>query len=238
VDERYKPYTFAGGLIYLDVDESPAMRRRAEGRYEPAKTAAVQRLLEPGMTFVDAGSNKGDFALIGAKVMNDEGRVLAFEPAPENARWIRASIELNGYECISVFELALSDTEGHVPLYLGEWSGWHSLVPKREAGESIEVETRTLDSVLAGTGDPHVDVLKIDVEGAELQVLCGAAETLADRRLRAVLVEVHLGHGIDPNEVWDLLAGHGFSFHDPEDLDVELPEPPERPDDLVAIRPV
>ncbi len=236
MDERYRPYPFAGGLIYLDVDESPAMRRRAEGRYEPAKIAAVQRLLEPGMTFVDAGSNKGDFALIGAKVMNDEGRVLAFEPAPENAHWIRASIELNGYESISLFEFALSDTEGRVPLYLGEWSGWHSIVPKGEPGKSIEVETRTLDSVLAETDDPHVDVLKIDVEGAELQVLRGASETLGDSRLFAVLVELHLGHGVDPNEVWDLLAGHGFRFFDPEDLDVELPEPPERPSDLAAIR--
>ena len=236
MDERYRPYPFAGGLIYLDADESPAMRWRIEGRYEPAKIAAIQRLLEPGMTFVDAGSNKGDYALIAARVMNDEGRVLAFEPAPENARWIRASVELNGYRSISVIDVALSDTEGRVPLYLGKWSGWHSLIPIDDPRGSIEVQTRTLDSVLAARGDPHVDVLKLDVEGAELSVLRGAERTLGDSRLFAVLVDLHPAHGVDPNEVWDVLAGHGFRLRDPQDLDVELPGPAEEAGDLVAMR--
>jgi FkbM family methyltransferase len=237
VDERYKPYEFAGGLIYLDVEESPAMRRRAEGRYEPEKVAALQRLLEPGMTFVDAGSNKGDFALIAARVMSDRGRVLAFEPAPENCRWIRASAELNGYRSIRLYELALYDTEGHGPLYLGEWSGWHSLDPGDSPGDSIEVETRTLDSVLAETGDPAADVLKIDVEGAELQVLRGAKRTLADPRLVAVFVELHPRHGVDQGEVGKLLLAQGFSFRAPQDIDVELAEVPAGARHLVAMRP-
>ena len=235
--ERYRPYPFAGGLIYLDVDESPAMRRRAEGRYEPERVAALQRLLAPGMTFVDAGSNKGDYALIAARVMKDQGRVLAFEPAPDNCRWVRASIELNGYRSISLFELALSDAEGRVPLYLGEWSGWHSLVRRERPQRSIEVEARTLDAVLAETDDPGVDVIKIDVEGAELAVLRGAERTLRDERLFAVLLELHPGHGVDAVDVVELLAAQGFSFRDPNDIDVELPELPEMPTDLVAMRP-
>ena len=78
----YKPYPFAGGLIYLDVDESPHMRRRVEGTYEPNKVAAVQRLLATGGTFIDVGANKGDFSLIAARTAGPEGRVIAFEPAP------------------------------------------------------------------------------------------------------------------------------------------------------------
>jgi FkbM family methyltransferase len=189
------------------------------------------------MTFVDAGSNKGDFALIAARVMNDEGRVLAFEPAPENARWVRASVELNGYRSITVFELALADSEGRVPLHLGEWSGWHSLVPGRRSKQSIEVEARTLDAVLAQTGDPHVDVLKIDVEGAELRLLGGATQTLADTRLFAILVDLHPALGIDANEVWEVLGAHGFGLRDPEDLDVELAKPPAGANELVLRRP-
>jgi FkbM family methyltransferase len=236
VDERYRPYPFAGGLIYLDADESPAMRQRVKGRYERKKVVALQRLLEPGMTFVDAGSNKGDFALIAARVMNDQGRVLAFEPAPENCRWIGASVELNGYRSITVFELALSDREGRVPLYIGEWSGWHSLEPRRTPQESIEVEAHTLDAVLSGTGDPHVDVMKIDVEGAELALLRGAERTLGDERLFAVLVEVHPDFGVDTAEVCDLLAGYGFTFRVPGDIDVRLSQPLDRPQELVAMR--
>jgi FkbM family methyltransferase len=236
VEERYRPYPFAGGLIYLDVDESPMMRARAEGRFEPEKIAALQRLLRPGMTFVDVGANKGDFSLIAARVMNDEGRVLCFEPSPENCSWISKSIELNGYRSIALHELALSDAEGHVPLYLGERSGWHSLVPGTEASESIEVEARTLDSALADTGDAHADVLKIDVEGAELAVLRGAARTLAEQPPLAVLIDLHPARGVDPAEVVSILAGHGFSFRDPRDIDTELPEPGPGALELFALR--
>lgn len=232
---NYRPYEFAGGLIYLDVDESPMMRRRAEGTYEPAKVAALQRLLEPGMTFVDAGSNKGDFALIAARVMDDSGRVVAFEPSPENCRWIRKSIELNGYRCIELHELALSDSDGRARLYLGDRSGWHSLVEMRAAegaADSIEVEARTLDSALAGAAP---DVLKIDVEGAELRVLDGAKRTLADTRLSAVLIDVHPDR-VDPGAVCDVLASHGFSFRDPRRLQTELAEAPRAASEIFALR--
>ena len=122
------------------------------------------------------------------------------------------------------------------PLYIGEWSGWHSLRRRPKPQESIEVEARTLDSVLAETGDPHVDVLKIDVEGAELALLRGAEHTLGDRRLFAVLVEVHPDFGVDTAEVCDLLAGYGFTFRVPGEIDVELSDPLERPEEVVAIR--
>ncbi len=236
MDARYRPYRFSGGLIYLDLDESPAMRQRVDGRYERAKIAAIRRLLKPGMTFVDAGSNKGDFALIAAHEMGDRGRVIAFEPEPGNCHWIRASIALNAYESVMLFDLALSDAAGRTPLCLGKWSGWHSIVPRKKPTASIEVETRTLDSVLAETGDPHVDLLKIDVEGAELLVLRGAERTLADPRLFAVFLELHPDQGVDPADVRDLLAGHGFSLRDPENIEAEV-QAPARSKDLVALRP-
>jgi FkbM family methyltransferase len=232
VDERYRPYEFAGGRIYLDVDESPAMRRRAEGTYEPAKVAALQRLLEPGMTFVDVGVNKGDFALIAARVMDDSGHVIGFEPSPENCLWIRRSIQLNGYQSIELHELALSDANGQARLYLGERSGWHSLLGDEER-ESIEVEMRTLDSVVGATAP---DVLKIDVEGAELRVLAGAERTLEDTRLHAVLIDVHPARGVDGAEVCAVLAEQGFTFRDPADLDTELAEPPRTAKEIFALR--
>ena len=213
------------------------MRARAEGRFEPEKVEALRQLLKHGMTFVDAGSNKGDFALIAARLMNDEGRVLAFEPSPENCYWIRKSIDLNGYRCITLHELALSDGEGRAALYMGERSGWHSLLPGEDPGDSIEVATRTLDAVLAESGDARAEVIKIDVEGAELRVLGGAERTLADPRSLAVLIDVHPGRGIDPAAVAALLTRHGFSLRDPADIAVELPGPPQGARELVAIRP-
>jgi predicted methyltransferase len=75
-------HVYVGGKIFLDIDESPMMRARIEGTYEPFKTRMVQRLLQPGMTYIDIGTNKGYFALLAARLLNGTGRVLAFEPEP------------------------------------------------------------------------------------------------------------------------------------------------------------
>ncbi len=232
----YKPYPFAGGLIYLDVDESPAMRARADGTYEPHKVAAVQRLLPAGGTFVDVGANKGDFSLIAARTTGPEGRVIAFEPSPENAGWTRKSVELNGYPNVELLELALSDSEGEAQLHLGRWSGWHSLVPRQVDQETITVRMRTLDAVLAERGSPAVDMLKIDVEGAELAVLRGARRTLAQEHGLWILLDVHPDREVDPAEVAQVLRAQGFELRAPEDPERELEDVPPETRELFAFR--
>ena len=232
----YKPYPFAGGLIYLDVDESPHMRRRVEGTYEPHKVAAVQRLLRAGGTFVDVGANKGDFSLIAARTAGPEGRVIAFEPAPENAIWARKSVELNGYPSVELLEIALSDSEGEARLHLGRKSGWHSLVPRPVEQDAITVRTRTLDAVLAERGSPTVDMLKIDVEGAELAVLRGARQTLAQEHGMWILLDVHPDFEVDPAEVAQVLHAQGFELRSPEDPEQELRDVPPETRELFAFR--
>jgi FkbM family methyltransferase len=233
-DGGHKPYPFAGGLIYLDVEHSPMMRARAEGRYETAKTALIQQHLEPGMTFVDVGANMGDFSLIAAKVMGDRGCVLAFEPSPENCGWIRRSIALNGYRSIEVMETALSDTRGEDTLYLSDRVGRHSLLPREDEQETLTVAVDTLDSVLETSGDPHVDMVKIDVEGAELKVLRGARATLGAAGRMMLMVDVHGGR-VDPLEVCALLAEHGFALRSPEDPARDL-EPARDTREVLALK--
>jgi FkbM family methyltransferase len=236
-DGHYRPYRVAAGLIYLDVEESTPMRRRAEGKFEADKVRALQQLLKPGMTFVDVGANKGDFTLLAAKMMGDRGRIIAFEPVPDNLHWLRKSIALNGYRSIEVVEIALSDSAGRALIHLGPFSGWHSLLDTEGGtGETIEVETQTLDAFLEERG-ASADVIKIDVEGAELQVLKGAERTLAAGRPLTVFVECHPHRGVDTAEVWDVFARHGFSFRDPKEIETELPGRPERLRDIVAVRP-
>jgi len=232
-EERYRPYPFAGGLIYLDIDESPMMRRRAENAYEPHKVAAVQRLLRSGGTFVDAGSNKGDFALIAARTAGPRGRVVAIEPSPANCRWIRRSVELNGYSNVELHELALSDAEGEAPLYLAERSGWHSLLPGE--GAAVIVRTRTLDGLLEELSCPPPDMLKVDVEGAELAVLAGAVRTLEAGGERWILLDVHPDRGVDPVVVAERLRSHGFEPRNPQDPEQVLAVTA-RTDELFAFR--
>lgn len=235
--DRYAPYHFSGGSIYLNLKESPMMLARAFDLYEVSKMAAVRQFLRPGKTFVDVGGNKGDFALLAARLTGDSGKVLCFEPEPENCHWIRRSIELNGYSNVTLHEMALSDRDGTAQLHLGRKSGWHTLLtgqPDRDVG-AITVRTAALDGILQSQ-PTAVDIMKVDVEGAELSVLEGARRTLMANPNIVLLLDVHPQLGVKPEQVCALLSGMGFSLHSmepPFDKPIDV-----RPDlqELVAYR--
>ncbi|MCJ7736713.1 MAG: FkbM family methyltransferase [Anaerolineae bacterium] len=200
----------------MDITESPAMLARAIGRYEVAKHDALAGLLQPGDTFVDVGVNKGDFTLHAAKIVGDSGHVLSFEPEPTNCKWIEESICLNKYANTQLFPVALSDSDGEGTLYLGKRSGWHTLVPNQESRNcgTIRVNTRTLDKVLAEIGfAPAIDVIKIDVEGAEMNVLRGAKGVLSENPDIILLIDIHPMMGGDPKDLCSYLQAQGFLIY-------------------------
>jgi FkbM family methyltransferase len=193
------------------------MMARVLGIYEVDKIAAVRRFLRPGSTFVDVGANVGDYSLLAASIVGDAGRVLCFEPEPQNRYWLQKSIDLNGYKNMDVFPVALSDTNRQASLYLGEIAGYHTLIPghpERQAG-TITVPTRTLDSHLKELGRERIDMMKIDVEGAELQVLRGARTTMENNPQMILFLEIHPDVGVNPAEVRSLLDQYGFSESGP-----------------------
>lgn len=213
---RYYPYRFSGGMIYLNIKESPMMLARVLGLYERKKINVIRSVLKPGMTFIDIGANKGDFSLIAAKVMHGQGTVIAFEPEPTNCMWIKKSIELNGYSNIALFEVALGETNGCANLYLSDKSGWHSLVPSLPARNIgvIEVNKKTLDSVVEENNYQNISMIKIDVEGFELMVLKGAVKTLINNKDIILLIDIHPHLGVDPKEVCEFLKALGFSIYE------------------------
>jgi len=213
---KYYPYQFSGGMIYLNIRESPMMLARVIGLYERDKIKLIRSVLKPGMTFIDIGANKGDFSLIAARTMHCEGKVIAFEPEPSNCIWIKKSIDLNKYSNISLFELALGETDECAKLYLSEKSGWHSLVPALPARNIgvIEVEKRTLDSVVEENNYQNINMIKIDVEGFELMVLRGAYRTLVNNKGVILLIDIHPFLGVDPKEVCEFLKNLGFSIYE------------------------
>jgi FkbM family methyltransferase len=187
---RYEIYSVVGGRIFLNLHESAAMVQRAMHSYEPAKHALIRRRLRPGMTFVDVGANKGDFTLLAARLVGNSGRVISIEPEPDNRSVLQRSIALNGYSNITVMPLALSDRDGTANLQIGSTSGSHTLSPEFDGLRSLSVPTRTLDAVVAEQRLASVDMLKIDVQGLELPVLRGAAETLRANPQIIVLLDL------------------------------------------------
>lgn len=205
----YRAYRTPAGRIYLDVRESPMMLARVLRIYESEKHDLLRRSLRPGSTFVDAGANKGDFTLLAARMVGATGRVVAFEPEAQNCTWLRRSIELNGYSNIEVIEAALGEREGEAELHVSETSGWHTLAEQSDAATQT-VTVTTLDAVLSGA---RADLIKIDVEGWELQVLQGAERTLGS--VGSVTIDLHPSHGVDPAEVARFLEARGLQTRSP-----------------------
>jgi FkbM family methyltransferase len=232
----YHAYPARGGRIYLDVRESAAMLARALWAYEVPKSRGLASAVRPGATVLDIGGNKGDFSLLAAKASGDRGRVLCFEPEPENAEWIRRSVAKSGYRSVEVVEVALSDGDGEATLHLSGFSGWHSLTPEAASTSvgAITVPTRRLDSVLAERGVQTVDVVKIDVEGAEARVLEGAGQALRGSNPVTMFLDLHPPR-VDPAQLADTLRSWGFEIRRPAHPDLPLTVTA-KTSELVAVR--
>lgn len=221
----YRLYRIDGGMIYLNIKESKMMFMRAVGLYEPNKHAAIKALIQPGSTFVDIGANKGDFTLLAAKILGDSGNVIAIEPEPENIDWIKRSVRENKLGNVSLHQLAISDSNGYAELYLGLKSGWHTLIqgqPDRDKGQ-IEVEVRSLDSLIRADSQESPCMIKIDVEGAELPVLRGATDLLSSPLDMVLLIDIHPDMGVDPHQVCNFLRNKGFElFEEVEPFNIIL----------------
>lgn len=178
--------TVEGFRAHLDpADHAIGYALARSGSYEPAVSATVRALLRPGATFVDVGANIGWFSLLAASVVGPEGRVIAIEPNPRNVSLLELAAADNGYHNIQAFTVALAEGPGAVAL---ETDGSNGRVipitgpPDRPVGASYVVGAEALDDVLARAGAQHVDMMKMDVEGAEPMVLRGARRTLAESR--------------------------------------------------------
>ena len=179
----------------VDVkDEGISLRAYLMDAWEPEVSRVMCMLLKPGSTFVDVGANKGYFCLLAAKRVLPNGRVISYEPHPGNATDIDTTIEENGYRHWTNRAVAASSEVGAVKFYTPGWadgmSGWGSI--HRPCDSFIEVQRVLLADDLAAQQIQLVDLLKIDVEGHEIQVLEGASAWLATGRISNLLVEVHL----------------------------------------------
>jgi FkbM family methyltransferase len=162
--------------------------------YESAELSFVQRLLRPGMTVLDLGAHHGLYSLLAAKCVGRAGRVIAFEPSPRERLRLERHLNLNGASNVQVQPCALGPDSGHAQLYLvaNGQDGCNSLRPPAvlEPTSTIQVVVRRLDEELHRLGITHVDFIKLDVEGAELGVLQGAAAIFMGSSRPAILAEV------------------------------------------------
>jgi FkbM family methyltransferase len=200
------------GLVLYGYDDDPGSTAYLKrGVYEPHVTALVRRLLRPGAVFLDVGANLGYYTMVGASIVGPSGRVVAIEPSPRNVTAILAAIEANRFTCVDVRMLAAASTWR--PLSFGS-AGTNGMTgPLTDATTTPTiVQGAPLAAVLADV--PPVDLVKIDVEGAEYDALDGYRALLArDRPM--IIAEfgppgLRAGSGVSGEQFLTLVLEHGY----------------------------
>ena len=175
---------------------------------EAAVLAEIRARLRPGSTFVDCGANIGFFTVIASRLVGPTGKVFAIEMMPVTSDRLRQHVEANELTNVTVFQSALSDRTGEsVIAFLPESSHGQASIVRREneRGLEVTVTTRTLDDLLGDEPGP-IDLVKMDIEGAEALALKGAEKVLS--RTRAVIFE----QLEDSASAGDLLSTAGFAI--------------------------
>ena len=147
------------------------------GTYEPEQTQAFQKIIRPGDVVFDVGAHYGYYTLLSSALTGPKGKVFAFEPSPGNIPRLKKHLEVNHCDNVEVIELALSDHEGTARFDNQAGSGTGHLSPVGR----IEVQITSLDAP---------NLVKIDCEGAEVEVLKGGEKIILSAK-PAIFLSTH-----------------------------------------------
>jgi FkbM family methyltransferase len=163
------------------------------GTHDTEIQSAFSRLIQPGMTVYDIGANVGFTAMLAAKKVAPTGRVICFEPLAANAEQILRNAALNHFSFVEVRQMALGQTDGEAEFLLSDSPTWGRLAQAGAApaqSGKLRVPVRSLDSLRANDQLPAVHFIKMDVEGAEADVLLGGKALLRSDR-PVLVIELH-----------------------------------------------
>lgn len=190
-------------LTVLPGDHGISRELSAYGIHEPLASKLLGQFLKRGMNVVDIGGNLGYYALLEARTVGDPGRVIAIEPVAANFAQLSKNVYTNGYRNVLLHNVAVGPVNGTATMYVGTKSNWHALCPVPWKTREITVAVSTLDTVLAQHNLSSVDLIRMDLEGYEVEVIHGMVETIENYSPR-LLVELH-PHVAGANAILGLL---------------------------------
>ncbi len=182
----------AGRSIRFHVNNPVEMYRLQQFGGEKDQLEAFLTLLRNDDVLYDIGASVGAWS-IPAAAKSTAGKIISFEPDPENQLCLRANYELNGLNNYQIMPIALGDKPGELELFTaGAYAASPSLKPVNKISSSIKVKIETVDDLLARREIPLPTVVKIDIEGAEMMALQGMANLLrSNQKPRALVLELH-----------------------------------------------
>lgn len=200
--------------------------RIALSSHEPHLRRAITDLTRPGMVAYDIGANVGIFTLLFAHLVGERGRVVAFEPEPNNITCLAQTLEINSLENVKLLTCAVGNSIGHASFDRrgGAFSGRliGSEPGYKPTTNTDDVEVTTIDHLVNQGGYPPPDIVKIDVEGNEGMVLEGMKNVLSSHS-PIIVCELHPHLGDPTERVRESLEQHGYSISDVKDRDTSLP---------------
>lgn len=202
-----------GFFLRIDpsIDKGVELSLHETGTYEKGILHYLSSVLNEGDCFVDIGANIGLMSIYAAQEVGDSGKVISFEAHPQTVELLIENISLNKLSNIQVQAFALGSTDGTSTIY-DNWQvnrGGASLIVKTKDSKSFEIEIHQLDTIFPADLIPKV--IKIDVEGFELEVLKGA-KSLIVNKLPILIVELsekRKNVHDSSSEIIDLIKSYG-----------------------------
>lgn len=207
--------------MYLDLsDRVHCEILYTRGVWEENLTGIFEKLIRPKMVVVDLGANVGYYTLLAAEKVGEEGKVFAFEPEPSRFRLLEKNVGVNDCSNVVLVQKAVSDRTGVTRLYLDPRhnKGDHRLYNSFDGRESVAVDTTRLDDFFKD-GNYRIDLIKMDIQGAEMAALEGMEKVLKKNDDLVLITEFWPagmeGFGFSPIKFLTTLVRNGFRLHIP-----------------------
>ena len=189
--------------------------------FEEAEIIFLNKFLKKGDVFFDIGANIGLFSLNASKVVEKEGKVYSFEPAPTTFLRLKENIEINQYKNVVIENVGLSEKKDKLKfnVSVSGYDAWNSFTKLNDVGEfnSIEVPVISLDSYIQENKISRIDLIKIDVEGWELFVLKGVTNLLKSDNAPVLMIEFTetntFAAGYYCGELFDYVKSFGYEWY-------------------------
>jgi len=208
-----------GQEIKLAVNDNVGQQILCSGCTELESVSVLPKLVKPGTVFFDLGAHVGQFTLLASRLVGPKGSVHCFEPDPQTFRWLCENVTRNNLKNVSANRIGVSDSSGDRELFLAkpENIGTGSFAPPSSPlGTALRVPTISVAEYCTVRGIARIHFMKIDVEGAEVDVLSGSSSFLRGESKPAIHIEFNLARqkafGRSLKELADILGGYGYTL--------------------------
>ena len=201
------------------LDSNDCLQLSINEIYEPIETNIIKREIKKGDIVLDIGANIGYYTLLMSDLVENDGKVFAFEPEPYNFELLQKNIEINACNNVILEKNAISNCNKRSNLYLSKYNtGMHRLNESKYCEKYIEINVIKLDDYFYNNELINkIKFIKIDVEGSELDVLQGMESILEKNSQITILLEFIpenlIEHGSDPIHLLEFLIDRNFRLY-------------------------